>query len=338
MLRHNHHVVTGTFSVCHTLPAAAAEIATVPEPGKMISRQVTRVVPHDGYILVGMDPITAVGCFLTKENGYGAQVLSRMSIDYAFGRSSPVRLLAHGEPDRRHPTQLQTMAAEGFGSEIRIELAQGGRDWGVLVLLRERGRTPFSAADTIHAERLAQPLALALKRFVAATALSPVRSDLPPGLIIVGHDDEIRVATPTGRDALRAFAPGPTPTDAELFLPIWNITYRARRAAGPIVCRVLAPQGWIALHAEPLPGTPTGEVAITTQPASAEVLLPAVAAWYDVTPRERTVIEQALEGLPARQIARCLDLSQHTINDHFKAIYRKIGVSSREELITRLCR
>jgi DNA-binding CsgD family transcriptional regulator len=68
------------------------------------------------------------------------------------------------------------------------------------------------------------------------------------------------------------------------------------------------------------------------------MLLPAIAAWYDITPRERTVIEQALEGLPAKQIARRLDLSQHTINDHFNAIYRKIGVTSREELITRLCR
>jgi DNA-binding CsgD family transcriptional regulator len=32
------------------------------------------------------------------------------------------------------------------------------------------------------------------------------------------------------------------------------------------------------------------------------------------------------------------DGSQHTINDHFKAIYRKIGVTSREALITRLRR
>ncbi|MCA1672863.1 MAG: helix-turn-helix domain-containing protein, partial [Actinobacteria bacterium] len=31
------------------------------------------------------------------------------------------------------------------------------------------------------------------------------------------------------------------------------------------------------------------------------------------------MIEQALEGLPAKQIARHLHLSQHTVNDHFKA-------------------
>jgi FAD/FMN-containing dehydrogenase len=265
----------------------------------MISRQVARVVPHDGYILVGMDPVTGVGCFLTMENSYGARMLSRMSIDFALGRSSPLRVLVRGVPDRRYRTQLQNMAAEGFDSEIRIELTRGGRAWGVLVLLRERGRTSFSPADTTNAECLAQPLALALKRFVASTPLSSVRSDLPPGLIIIGHHDEIKVATPTGREALRAFTPDRVLTDAELFTSIWNITYRTRRTGGPTVCRVLAPQGWIALHAQLLEGTPLGEVAITTQPASAEVLLPVVAAWHDITRREQTVIEQALEGLPA---------------------------------------
>ncbi len=80
-----------------------------------------------------------------------------------------------------------------------------------------------------------------------------------------------------------------------------------------------------------------GDIAITTQPASAEVLLPAITAWHDITPRERTVLTQALEGLSAKHIARRLDLSPHTVNDHFKAIYRKIGVTSREELIAHLC-
>jgi hypothetical protein len=101
---------TGVYSVSRTLPIAVAEAATVPDLGRIISRQVARVVPHDGYILVGMDPVTAVGCFLTMENSYGAQVLNRMSIDFALGRSSPIRLLVRGEPDRRYRTQLMTMA------------------------------------------------------------------------------------------------------------------------------------------------------------------------------------------------------------------------------------
>lgn len=115
---------------------------------------------------------------------------------------------------------------------------------------------------------------------------------------------------------------------------VCDLAQRTRHAGRPVVCRGLTPQGWIALHAQPL----GDDVAVTIQPAAAEVLLPAVAAWYGITPRERAVIEHALEGLPAKLIARCLDLSPHTVNDHFKAIYRKAGVSSRDELIASLSR
>ncbi|MFI9249075.1 helix-turn-helix transcriptional regulator [Streptomyces sp. NPDC053069] len=74
------------------------------------------------------------------------------------------------------------------------------------------------------------------------------------------------------------------------------------------------------------------------QPAPADLLLPVVAAWYGITRREHGVLELALEGLPAQQIARRLSLSLHTVNDHFKAVYRKTRVTCREELISGLCR
>jgi DNA-binding CsgD family transcriptional regulator len=121
-----------------------------------------------------------------------------------------------------------------------------------------------------------------------------------------------------------------------LAVTIWSIIFAAREDTGQALTRVPTSGGWIGLHAQLLGGAESGEVAITVQPASAEVLLPAVVAWYGVTARERTVVEQALDGLSSKQIARRLDLSQHTVNDHFKAIYRKIGVASREELIAGL--
>jgi DNA-binding CsgD family transcriptional regulator len=159
-------------------------------------------------------------------------------------------------------------------------------------------------------------------------------------VVIVGQDDEIKAATTTGREALRALQPDdPGPVeDKELFSFIWNVTYIARRTKTTALARIPTPQGWIALHAQLLDQTGAGDVAVTLQPASAAMLLPAISAWYGISDREQAVITQALEGLAAKQIARRLDLSQHTINDHFKAIYRKIGVTSREELITRLCR
>ncbi|EPH40393.1 putative transcriptional regulatory protein UhpA [Streptomyces aurantiacus JA 4570] len=76
---------------------------------------------------------------------------------------------------------------------------------------------------------------------------------------------------------------------------------------------------------------------VTLQPAPAADLLPALARWYGISRRERMVVEHALEGRAVKQIARSMDLSPHTVNDHFKAVYRKTGVTSREELIACLC-
>ncbi|NEA52737.1 LuxR family transcriptional regulator [Streptomyces sp. SID13666] len=77
-------------------------------------------------------------------------------------------------------------------------------------------------------------------------------------------------------------------------------------------------------------------MAVTIRSASAAPLLPAVSAWYGVTSREQTVVEQVLEGLPVTHIARRPELSHHTVNDRMKAIYRKTGVAGREELVASL--
>ncbi|MBM9435248.1 helix-turn-helix transcriptional regulator [Streptomyces bryophytorum] len=77
-------------------------------------------------------------------------------------------------------------------------------------------------------------------------------------------------------------------------------------------------------------------MAVTVQAAATGRLLPAVAAWYGLTPRERSVVDQVLEGRSGKQIARTLDLSPHTANDHLKAVYRKMRVNGRDELIATL--
>jgi DNA-binding CsgD family transcriptional regulator len=326
------------------LPGAASEAATVTELGSELSRQVGQVVPHDGYLLAGLDPVTGAGCFLSMEHGYSAGARRRLDIENGLGCGKrPFRgpgsviVCGSGASDRRMRRLHNIMAADGFGSEMCIALNHGGVPWAALVLLREQGRTPFSSADVGHAEQLASPLGLAVKRFIADKPLRPSGGELPTGVVIVGQDDQIKAATASGRAMLRTLLPDRGPVgDDELFGNIWNITYTARRATTAALARVPTPQGWIAMHAQLLDQTAVGDVVVTLQPASGATLLPAVSAWYGISGREQAVIAHALKGLSAKQIARRLDLSPHTVNDHFKAIYRKTGVSSREELLASL--
>jgi DNA-binding NarL/FixJ family response regulator len=52
-----------------------------------------------------------------------------------------------------------------------------------------------------------------------------------------------------------------------------------------------------------------------------------------LTPREEQVVALVAEGLANRQIARELNLSEHTVKKYLFRIFEKLGVSSRVELV-----
>lgn len=54
-----------------------------------------------------------------------------------------------------------------------------------------------------------------------------------------------------------------------------------------------------------------------------------------LTVREQQVLEQLVLGKSVRQIADDLERSPHTVHDHVKSLHRKLGASSRGELIAR---
>jgi len=51
-----------------------------------------------------------------------------------------------------------------------------------------------------------------------------------------------------------------------------------------------------------------------------------------LTPRESQVVNLAIQGLATKEIASKLGISSHTVNNHLKKIYEKLGVHSKAEL------
>ena len=54
-----------------------------------------------------------------------------------------------------------------------------------------------------------------------------------------------------------------------------------------------------------------------------------------LTTRELEVLELLSQGLPNKQIARRLQISEHTVKFHVSSIYAKLGASSRTEAVGR---
>lgn len=57
-----------------------------------------------------------------------------------------------------------------------------------------------------------------------------------------------------------------------------------------------------------------------------------------LSPRERDMVKALRAGLAPKQIALDYKISEHTVRNHIKSVYRKLGVHSQLELISKLTR
>lgn len=79
-----------------------------------------------------------------------------------------------------------------------------------------------------------------------------------------------------------------------------------------------------------------GIVAIVVEPAKSGDLATIIIEAYGLTPRERDVVRAIARGSSTPDIAAELILSAHTVRDYIKAVFDKVGVSSRGELVAKL--
>ena len=92
---------------------------------------------------------------------------------------------------------------------------------------------------------------------------------------------------------------------------------------------------WCIVEAATLVRT-GGKVAVTIRPALAGELLPILLEGYGLTERETEIVLELARGKATKEIAARLCISAHTVRDHVKAIFEKVGVNSRGELVATL--
>jgi DNA-binding NarL/FixJ family response regulator len=78
------------------------------------------------------------------------------------------------------------------------------------------------------------------------------------------------------------------------------------------------------------------QVSVIFEMAQPAEIAPLMMQAYALTKREGEVTQCVLRGWSTSEIAARLFISQNTVQDHLKAIFEKVAVSSRGELAARI--
>ncbi|MBO0685262.1 MAG: helix-turn-helix transcriptional regulator [Candidatus Dormibacteraeota bacterium] len=316
-----------------------------------IAERVARVVPHR---IAAWSPLDAETMLATELAGPPAgpmllRIMDNEFFERDFGKFAalarrPVPVaslcqLTRGQPERsrRYRELLRPL---GFGDELRAVFRADRVSWGILCLLSGEDQGPFTEDALAFVAGICGEVGAGLRAALAKAArqdeVAPDVSDAVPGALLLSDDDTLESMSPEAERWLRMLPPSPW----RLPLPaiVYQLARRARVAGvtGDRLCwtTVQASGGrWLTLHAQPLDRQAgSRRVVMIVQPARRRELEPLLLQLHALTPREQEVASLLVRGLATEEIARGLGISRHTVRDHLKAAFAKLGVSSRGAL------
>ncbi|NMO89963.1 helix-turn-helix transcriptional regulator [Actinomycetospora sp. TBRC 11914] len=330
-----------TTAAAADLPALAAAVYTA----------VAREVPFDFACFATTDPATGLITWASKTRPLEVGDEEFAATEYgppdvnSFAeiarRTPPVGVLSvdtGGDLDscRRHRDYMAPRF--GFTDELRTVFPSRGASWGALAMYRGAGDLPFTAADATRFVDVGEIVADAIQRclFRGDGAPRPVEpSPTAPAVLIVDDRGGVTHLTPAAEAVVAELGGW---DHGELPASVLAVVATARTRGEHTESRVRTSAGrWLSLRAAPLTGPPQRhDIVVTAEPTPRATLSRLALAAHGLTSREEDVALLVLQGADTRAISATLHLSPHTVQDHLKVVFAKVGVSSRRELTARL--
>jgi DNA-binding CsgD family transcriptional regulator len=310
-------------------------------------------VGFDRWCTLLLDPDTMVISGALDDTGFDAHYPQLIIHDEHDAAVHNVRALAR-HPERTgvlsHATKgdlarcgrwREIFACYGVGDELRTVAADELGAWSHFVLFRSSNDKPFDEDDARLMREASPLLARAVRTRLVRRSADPLQCVSETGVWVV--DDRDRwTRTPAARAWASALGPA-APADG---LPVaaWSVlgTLRASEDAGapsrPARACIRVADGSLAvIDAARLDGS-CAAVAITIRPATAAEAVGRLARASGLSRREHEMVRCLLDGLGTREISARLHISAHTVQDHFKSVFAKVGVNSRRGLLAVLHR
>ena len=318
-------------------------------------RRMRRVLPVDAFWFATADPTTllftsavvdaiperATPLFVRNEfleddvNKWTRLAAARPPVDSLY-RATKGRL-------GRSPRYRDICVPFGFGDELRAALHSAGACWGFMCLHRDHKGPNFSDGEASLLGALAPHLASGLRTALVLRRAQVTDND-GPGLVVLAHDLSLVATTPAGERWLAEIAD--RPSRRELPQVVYGTVARlaalerdgqAQPDHAPRA-RVQASSGrWVVVHAARLSGHgEVGKTAVILEPAQPTEVAPLLLQAYGLTRRETEVTQLVLRGISTAGISSTLAVSEPTVQQHLKAIFDKVGVGSRRELVAQI--
>jgi DNA-binding CsgD family transcriptional regulator len=254
----------------------------------------------------------------------------------ALPASGARSLLGGGHPDRS-PMWRHVQRELGVVDVASVVFADRSGTWAFLELWRTSG--PFTDDELDLLAGLQPAVTRGLRSAVARTFGEPSVEPASPGpaVVVLGPDLQLRTQTDAAAEALLRLNPPDEPMQ-----PIPASAYNvgaalvAEEAGVPVGepwSRVHLGGGhWVTVRASRLGDDIAISIETSTTAERADLLARSAA----LTERETEVLGALVAGLTSPEIAARLFLSEHTVNDHVKAVLARTGARNRQQLLARI--
>ncbi len=323
-----------------------------------IIKRLRKVIPIDVFFFTTADPATLLftGVMVDEvleratpqfiENEFLKDDVNKFS--WLARSTTPVGSLIQATQHEleQSPRYQEILAPLALGDELRAALITSGVCWGFLCLHRDRSSPHFTAAEAAFIGRLTPHIALGLRKalLLGSTTGPPLPDE--PGLLLLAEDLSVVAITPAAERWLtelrevnwsRKLALPPAIYAVAAHLQAMERSNYAQPTQMPRV-RLRSISGhWLVLHASHLSGpSAQGQIAVIFEVARPVEIAPLIVQAYDLSKREGEIMQSVLRGLSTSEMADTFYISSHTVQDHLKAIFEKVGVHSRRELVGQL--
>lgn len=334
-----------------------------------------KILNYDGAAWFGTDPGTLLATLPARIDGVEAghcetfwhrefNVEDALLYRNLQRQSDPIGSLQRATDGRpiRSARYREYLEPQGYDDELRAVFKVGDSVWGIVGLYRQSGRPAFDDDDYDVVRAISGSIATALRTHSAGSAPWSA-APAAPGLLIFDADNSLISANEEAGLWLDAMDHGTTRVSPVAGTRSWvpaepgrqrgadaipssliALLARARAVQegyenGQSRLRLRSRTGqWLIAHASCMSGSGdvAPNVAVVIEPAKSSDIAPVIVEAYALTARERDVVRAIARGLTSPEIAAELFLSPHTVRDHVKSVFEKVGVSSRGELVAKL--